>query len=215
MKNKIKFLGLIALVAVSGFALTACGGGNTIESLSGAWSTEGMPNTHWFQLANGEFTRGIDEFPNTMGTYTISGSTITFTDTHFFNIIGGWIARDDERVTTAAVRRGTFTWDNNTFTKLNKTGSATSESISATWEREGGAIQFRFDADGSFEELATGFAVSRGTYTVNGSNIILTDTYFFNIIRGWVARDYPIVTVASLTSDDTFFRRGVIFTREQ
>ena len=88
MKNKIKFLGLIALVAVSGFAMADGRAGPAEIALNGRWDivyerTTFSPNrppivigAFWYRFEDGRYYGALGLGS---GTFTVSGSEITFT----------------------------------------------------------------------------------------------------------------------------------------
>ena len=87
-KNKIKLLGLIVLVAVSGFAMADGRVGDAEIALNGRWDivyerTRFTPNAPalvigglWYRFEDGRYygAPGLGS-----GTFTVGGSTITFT----------------------------------------------------------------------------------------------------------------------------------------
>jgi hypothetical protein len=102
MKNTIKVLGFIALAAVIGFSMAACGDdeGNDADPFNGTWKIEeeGM----WFVAADGKWTQYSyvwekpdgggestvsGEIAGLRGTYTISGNAVSIitTDVNMYN----------------------------------------------------------------------------------------------------------------------------------
>ena len=91
MKNAMKIIGIIALVAVIGFAVSATlvscddgsggpggggGGGSTNNPTGGGVSGTYYWLDWYITFSNGSFT-GYDEGPLIRGTYSVNGSTIT------------------------------------------------------------------------------------------------------------------------------------------
>jgi len=98
MKNTIKFLGLIALAAVIGFSMAACGdggdddGGDKDPPIVGSW---GNNSGVWTFNNNGTATFVSADNVTFNFTYSISGDQITtinianqITDTRSFNVSG-------------------------------------------------------------------------------------------------------------------------------
>jgi hypothetical protein len=94
MKNKFKVLGIIAIVAIIGFSMAACGGdddggsGNNGGTTNPGGSSNKYAGTTWNgdQGTTGSFdattwTAKSYGIPSYTGTYTVSGNTMTFTVT--------------------------------------------------------------------------------------------------------------------------------------
>ena len=93
MKNLIKLVGIIVMVAVIGFSMAACddgsdnGGGNS--GLNGTWvNTEGDEVVR-IVLNNGNFTQSVDNVGWSKGTYSTSGNNMTFNSTQVHGSIFG------------------------------------------------------------------------------------------------------------------------------
>jgi hypothetical protein len=105
MKNVIRFLGIIALVAVIGFSFAACGdgggggGGGTTTTpptldtaLNGTWTYTEEDLSLTYTMNNGawEATTSSEGLTlKTKGTYTTSSNRITLRGTHIFG--GGYL----------------------------------------------------------------------------------------------------------------------------
>jgi len=86
MKKLLKLAGIIAFVAVIGFAFFACDEDEEGDSLSGTtWKTvsEGVTLTITFNSPNFSMTSSYEgqTVPYLSGTYSVSGSTVTITYT--------------------------------------------------------------------------------------------------------------------------------------
>jgi len=78
MKNKAKLMIIIAMVAVIGLSITACGGGGD-PALNGTWIVEGEDGS-----VKTTFNRGTFEITGLIkGTYTAQDGSITITTTNF------------------------------------------------------------------------------------------------------------------------------------
>jgi hypothetical protein len=93
-------LRVIAAITVLGFCLVfaACDAGSTNDNnspstLSGTYQATVEGYTVKFVFSGNAFTGYIDNVPDFKGTYTISGSTMTFTQTHFYDLENdNWVA---------------------------------------------------------------------------------------------------------------------------
>jgi hypothetical protein len=76
MKNTIKIIGIIALLAVIGFSMVACDNGMTKSPLEGTWASGGW--SYKFTGSDFSFTN-----PNVSyaGTFSYTDTTITFNRT--------------------------------------------------------------------------------------------------------------------------------------
>jgi hypothetical protein len=107
MKNTIKWFGVIALVAVIGFSMAACGDGDDDDSstkYSGtSWQLyDGWVKTYVFNSSNGvSWHRGaVTVFK---GTYTVSGKDINITITSVDpDYSGSFKVGDKEKLTVSA-----------------------------------------------------------------------------------------------------------------
>ena len=101
MKNLMKLIGIIALTAIIGFGFTACGGDDDDpppDPLQGTWKwDDGASGTVTVNFTGNNYTftatGGYSSyFNNKTGTFSISGSNITFsgdiTDTGTFSVSG-------------------------------------------------------------------------------------------------------------------------------
>jgi hypothetical protein len=91
MNKKVKFFGIIALVAVFGFSMAACGddddgGGGTPGGLNGVWVYGSGANQEQVTISNGSFERKVGTILTMKGTCVINGRSATeslsFTITH-------------------------------------------------------------------------------------------------------------------------------------
>ena len=88
MKNTIKLLKIIALVAAIGFSVIACdngttsGGGGGDSALNGSWRDNDDGTV--LRLNNGSLSATKDGTELLRGTYTASGGTITINYTHIY-----------------------------------------------------------------------------------------------------------------------------------
>jgi uncharacterized lipoprotein YehR (DUF1307 family) len=95
MKNLIKWFGIIALAAVIGFSMAACGDDDdtsTADPFKGTWISDEEDANVWFTAADGKFTlyekhdikneEESWEMAFMRGTYTVSGNAVSgvFTD---------------------------------------------------------------------------------------------------------------------------------------
>ena len=118
MKNTIKFLGIIALVAIVGFSMAACkddDDGVKAPPIVGSWGNNSQQV--WTFNSNGSATfvsPGID-VPTTINyTYSIDGTTLTtintaydYTETWNFSINGNTLTMT--RITPSSGNPQTFT----------------------------------------------------------------------------------------------------------
>jgi len=92
MKNFLKarvapFFGIIVLVAVIGFTMTACDDGsgkNESSSLNGTWVYSEYGISTGFTFNNGSFETSMNNVPHYKGTYTTSGNMLTMYLTHYY-----------------------------------------------------------------------------------------------------------------------------------
>jgi hypothetical protein len=86
MKNTIKFLGIIAIVAIIGFSIAGCKADEEEEpSLDGTWGdydSDGKLGKYKFD--NGNWEVEVFGKPAMKGTYTINGDTLTRYVTHIY-----------------------------------------------------------------------------------------------------------------------------------
>jgi hypothetical protein len=89
VKNTIKLIGIIALLAATAFSMAACdsgfgGSGSSTDSrLNGTWVGE-EEDTRAFTFNNGNYEVWGYNGPDEKGTYTTTGNSITMTMTHYY-----------------------------------------------------------------------------------------------------------------------------------
>ena len=109
MKNIVRFIGIIALVAVIGFGVTACssggGGGSNNPTPTPSGEFDASLNGTWvdddgfeIKISNGTFE--LFNEVQMKGTITTSGNNFTMTVTHFygdeeFDLEEKWYSRDE------------------------------------------------------------------------------------------------------------------------
>jgi hypothetical protein len=79
MKNTVKFLGIIAFVAIIGFSFIACSGdsgGGPDSALNGTWINSANRSVK-IALNNGNLSLYEDSIESARGTYSTSGNRIT------------------------------------------------------------------------------------------------------------------------------------------
>jgi hypothetical protein len=130
MKNVFKFLGIIALVAIIGFAFTACGDGDDdnngngngngtetpIASFAGTWNASGGRSV---VFTGNNFNYKVNGTTQYSGTFSVSGSTITFT-------ISTGTASGNFTLSGTTLTLSNHTWDNSvngTYTKDSGSGN--------------------------------------------------------------------------------------------
>jgi len=140
MKNVFKLIGIIAIVAVIGFSMAACGGGDdegdTDPALNGTWI---IGNQVW-KFTNGSFITTISGNNVMRGYYTTNNNIITIIVTDIYGgytlaygLSPGWYSRNDLKklgVTDAEIDElflpipepysiigNTFIWGDDTYTK--------------------------------------------------------------------------------------------------
>ena len=125
MKNTIKLIGIIAIVAIIGFSFIACPTGSTDpepDSLDGTWIYFNDPNRD--RITINEYTWVYDMSNNsgstwtngTKGTFAISGNDIHFTYTHNWNG-SAWVVDSSGTDFATKTSTTTFVWDGDTYTK--------------------------------------------------------------------------------------------------
>jgi hypothetical protein len=91
--NKGKLIGIIALVAVIGFSMVACG--EEDNELVGTWNYS-VDNQILFQFVftnsdyeMKELVQGVGLITGEKGTYSLAGTSITFTPTDVYDAVSG------------------------------------------------------------------------------------------------------------------------------
>ena len=149
MKNVLKFLTIIALVAVIGFSFAACNNDNDngndngdngkkeedtpISSFAGTWNASGGRSV---VFSGNTFNYKVNGTTTYSGTFSVSGSTITF------NTVSG-AASGNFQLAGEALVLSNHTWDstvNGTYTKDNGTGGGDTKEVDpkliGKWEWE-------------------------------------------------------------------------------
>jgi len=101
MKNTIKVLGIIAFVAVIGFAFVACE--EPGDDLNGTWTAGIGEDTVEVTFNNGNYSAKISGIDNGKGTYSVKGDELTITMTHMWDG-DSWESVVDTTTTTQTVK---------------------------------------------------------------------------------------------------------------
>jgi len=153
MKNAIKLIGIIALVAMVGFTMVSCGGdddptvgggetgstggtGGTGGSTGGGGGTEGIGNSFEGSWNNGTvqlilsgntWTRKEDGTNNSKGTFSINENTktVTFVFTHIWSN-SNWVERSSQTFTA------NYNLNGNTLVLSNSNHNG----INGTWTKQ-------------------------------------------------------------------------------
>jgi len=193
MKNVLKAFGIIALVAVIGFLMAACGDGGggdnnnnnnngtvTATSLYGTWEKISSTDTYWNTIVFAKDTDGIDKYlwdsnstsdvAVSSGNYTVYGSTLKFVQ---------WDGKDN------ASGNVTISGNGNTITLSGFTGWSR---LNGTWYKNGVGV--------------SSGAVNLDSVTANGSSKRTTKELLFIFnerINGLTAADITLSGVAGVT----------------
>jgi len=202
MKNVLKAFGVIALVAIIGFSMAACGGDDdgggpqtatyTGKSGNNTYTLKITENTARYAAQIGdayELTLGSKKSTGTVN--SVSGGTLNLQPSNallaiFIAIISG---------NNLTALNGTITWTDNTTSTApgelttggNQGGGGNNANVVGTWEGDG--YIFKFSADNTFiYDKGAGFdEKNSGTYTVSGNTITMkqgSTTYRTGTIDG-------------------------------
>jgi hypothetical protein len=133
MKNKFKLIGIIALLAVIGFSMAACGDNSSSDPdlFEGTWVGSSDDGSVRIVAAGGKFTIYLNGTEGMRGTYTASGNTVNgkYTEINLsaFGLPGSWTKVSDlppdiktqlggENI-AATLNGNTLTMEGMTFTK--------------------------------------------------------------------------------------------------
>jgi len=193
MKNLLKLFGIIALVAIIGFSMTACGGdddsGGGDPALNGTWESIGGE----LKLNNGNWEMS----ESAKGKYTTSGGTITITTTHFYSEDDGkWYSRsqmktlgvpEDQLAEMFAPQTGTYvitgttlvmTIEGDTISFTKKGGGSTPPggggnfaAFAGTWKNDADATDIiTITADGNWTRTGGTSSTKAGILHNSGSS---------------------------------------------
>jgi hypothetical protein len=87
MKTVTKLVGIIAFVAIIGFAMVACDDGsekNEVSSLNGTWGLTQGDMSIEYKFNNGSFGISMNNAPVERGTYTTRGNKLTINISHVY-----------------------------------------------------------------------------------------------------------------------------------
>ncbi|MCL2230901.1 MAG: hypothetical protein FWC01_07370 [Treponema sp.] len=164
MKRKLISLTILTTALLFGFLLVGCGGSNNNRFI-GVWNTRFNTTLTFF---DDETFQSLMH----MGTYTVSGSKVTLSYTHFLHPSEGWqdLEPEDARVYVYTYKKGELVYLSDVYTKQGDS-SLSASNIVGTWK--GRIYTLKFLDDGTYENPV----LEKGTYQVSGSNVVTVRTH--------------------------------------
>jgi hypothetical protein len=171
--NKLYGMLILIISIILAFSFTACGDGNgddnndgktpPIASFAGTWNASGGRSV---VFTGNNFNYKVNGTTQYSGTFSVSGSTITFT-------ISSGTASGNFTLSGTTLTLSNHTWDNSvngTYTKDSGSGGGGSTVLDGAWRRGSDTRYYQFTLDGSnwvYSEGPAGSVAefSKGTWT--------------------------------------------------
>jgi len=194
MKNVFKVLGVIALVAIIGFTMTACGGGSggDDDDFVGTWISSGGQT---LTCANGKTWTARFGSNSYKGTYDFNADTGLATFTITFNSGSGGLgspgssftatigeSRESITITASGGTTYTLNQDENPFIGTWKNSEVTVKCTATTWEAKAPSLSYSDNGQYAFSG-STAYFISNdgsdwGTATVSDNTMTVHSTIY-------------------------------------